>query len=130
MSPLKKRWLEDRAMRDAAREVVTSDVSFIKTDVAQQSVGSRMAESGQNTVRMMALGVADVAADNRGKVGAGLALAAAGLAAWVFRKPIAEALEGFLSEFENDVADDAGEDADCLDSDEEPAADPGIPETD
>lgn len=106
MSPRKLRLLEDKALRDAARANVTTDVELIKADMQQNGPGKRMAETGGDYVRIFADGVLDIAQEHKGKVAGGVALGLAGLAAWFFREPILAVIDGFL---DDDDADETGD---------------------
>lgn len=107
MAPMKHRLLQDRAMRDAARQVVDGDLSFIKIDVKQKGVASRVAETGGDYARSFADEAIGLASNNRAIVGGGIAIALAGIAAWAFRDPIIEVIDGFLEGSEDDGGDDA-----------------------
>lgn len=105
MSPMKLRLAQDRALRDAARAVVTNDVEFIKADVAEHGVASRVWSTGADYARIMADGAIDVAKENRGKLSGSLALLAAGLAVWIYRDQIGDLVSGMVEGLQPDDAD-------------------------
>ncbi|MEO5707455.1 MAG: hypothetical protein ABIT10_03430 [Alteraurantiacibacter sp.] len=96
MSPLKRRLIEDRELRDAARAVVSRDVSFLKDDVEEQGVASRVMAAGADCARTMADGAIDIAHENRGWLSGGVALLAAGLALWIYRDEIGDLVSGMV----------------------------------
>jgi hypothetical protein len=106
MPTSKLRLLEDRALRDAARHVVSRDVAFIKADVEEQGLASRVVATGADYARVMADGAVDLARENGGKVSGGAALVAAGLAAWIFRTEIGDLVSGMVEGLTADDADD------------------------
>lgn len=105
MSPMKLRLTQDRALRDAARAVVTNDVDYIKADVAEHGVASRVWSTGADYARIMADGAIDVAKENRGKLSGGLALLATGLALWIYRDQIGDLVSGMVDGLQPDEAD-------------------------
>jgi hypothetical protein len=115
MSPLKRRLVEDRAMRDAARAVITADIDLLKADVAEQGLASRSMEAGSDYVKLVSEGAWDVVSENRGKAGGILGVAVAGLAAWFFREEIAHAVSGFFEGLGDHV--DEAADNDAMDDD-------------
>lgn len=88
--------LQDRAMRDAARQVVTTDLALMRAGLAQNGVGNQTVETARDYLNLLGIGAADLASENRGKLAGGLALAVAGAAAWLFRYEIGEVLAGFF----------------------------------
>lgn len=96
MSPMKRRLHEDRALRDAARGVVTRDVAYLKSDVAEQGLVSRVMATGADYACVMADGAVDIARENRGKLSGGVALLAAGLAVWIYRDEIGDLVSGMV----------------------------------
>ena len=94
--------LQDRALRDAARQVVTTDLALMRANLDQSSVANRAMETGTDYLKLLGEGASDIASDNRGKLAGGITLALAGIAAWLFRDEIGEVLAGF---FENDDDD-------------------------
>lgn len=114
MAPGKNRLLQDRAMRDAARGNLTNDVSFLKQDVKEKGVAARLLDLGKDNARTMADGARGLADDNRGKMAGGAALAVAGLAAWIFRKPIMAAIDDLLADMQGEAASFLGEPDDSV----------------
>jgi len=96
MSDLDPRFIEDRALRNAARSVIQADIehareSFTPGNIAAQ-VGSRIAEGAEEVA-----GIAkDRADDNRGVI----AILLGALFLFIARRPILEILG--LSEAENE----------------------------
>lgn len=108
MSPMKRRLMEDRAMRDAARQVVDRQVAWFKAGAGEPGFASHVVESGKDYARTVADGAMDVARDNRGKLSVGLAAAALAAAAWLYRGQLSDLLAGMLDGLAGDDADEAG----------------------
>ena len=100
MSPQKLRFLEDKAMRDAARLNVMTDVELIKADIEEEGPGKRLAETGADYARILADGAMDVVQENKGRAAGAAALGIAAVAAWIFRDEIAELIGSFLHDDE------------------------------
>lgn len=98
MAPMKSRLVQDRLMRDAAREVVTTDVELLKAGVEQKPVASRAAETGGHWLKTIGAEAADLANENRGKLAGGVSLAAAALALWIYRDELGEVIAGMLDQ--------------------------------
>jgi len=80
--------LEDRAMRDAARDLVHGDIGFIRESLGMRSVPARLADRLTGSAREIADEAAAVAEENRTVLSAGLVLATLGLGLWFFREPL------------------------------------------
>ncbi|GAA0278507.1 hypothetical protein GCM10009127_19370 [Alteraurantiacibacter aestuarii] len=109
MADLKQRLAQDRANRDAARTLVTHDVDFLKDGVREKGFGLRMLDFGRDNARIATDGARDLAQNNRGIVAGGLALALAGVAAWIYRKPIMEAGRSLLADMQAETEKLLGE---------------------
>ncbi|MCL6251136.1 hypothetical protein M3P36_08785 [Altererythrobacter sp. KTW20L] len=96
MAPMKHRLLQDRLMRDAARQVVTTDVELLKAGVEKKPVASRAAETGGHWLKTIGAEAADLASEHRGKLAGGVTLAAAALALWIYRDELGEVIAGML----------------------------------
>lgn len=103
----KQALLESRALRNAARRVLTADVAYVRSDAAKRGWVRSAAQMGSDYLTVVGEGALDLAQTNRGKVAGGVALALTGLAAWAFRDQIADALGGGThEEAEPDAAPD------------------------
>ncbi len=116
MSPRKLRLLEDKALRDAAKLNVLTDVELIKSDMDKHGPAQRISEAGIEYLRTLGEGALDIAHENKGTLSGGLAIGLAGIAAWMFRDNIMDLIDGFLEESEN--------------ADAEPVEGPRIADTD
>jgi hypothetical protein len=108
-SPAKQALLQARALRNAARTVVTDDVAYVRSDAAKRGWAKSAAMMGGDYLKVMGEGAIDLAKSNRGKVAGGVAVAMAALAAWAFRDQIADALAGALEEAQPDALPDVTE---------------------
>ena len=105
MSPLEVRLAEDRKLRDAALEVFSADLRFIKQDLHARSVGKRITDR----IGESALDVVDEAVDyaeaNRGYVAA----AVAAVILWFARAPLLNGLARIFGLDEDDAEQDGQE---------------------
>ncbi len=106
MSPLKRRLIEDRAMRDAARQVVDRQLAWFKAGAGEPGFASHVLETGKDYARTVADGAVDLARENRGKVSGGLALAALAAAAWLYRGQLGDLVAGMLDGLSGNDDDD------------------------
>ena len=102
----KQHLLQARALRDAARRVVTDDVAYVRSDAAQRGWAMSAARMGGDYLKLVGEGALDFAQTNRGKVAGGVALGLAAVTAWAFRDQIADAIVGGLDSAEPDAAPD------------------------
>ena len=125
MTELPRRFLEDRALRDAARSVLEEDIARLRASLAEQGVASRVSSSvGTTITTRIRTGASDVleqakqrASDNPGV----LAVLIGAILLWLMRAPILalidEAMEGSAStetEPDNTSGEDGpGENADA-----------------
>jgi len=105
LSPLEVRLAEDRKLRDAALEVFSADLRFIKQDLHARSVGKRITDR----IGESALDVVDEAVDyaeaNRGYVAA----AVAAVILWFARAPLLNGLARIFGLDEDDAEQDGQE---------------------
>lgn len=98
MSALERRLAEDKALRDSAWHLVSTDLALIRADLQERGIGGRVADRiGDSTMDMVDEAV-DFAGANRGKVAAGLAA----IVLWFARGPILDALGDLLDLDEED----------------------------
>jgi len=111
LSPLEVRLAEDRKLRDAALEVFSADLRFIKQDLHARSVGKRITDR----IGESALDVVDEAVDyaeaNRGYVAA----AFAAVILWLARAPLLNGLARIFGLDEDDPEQDGHEASSDLD---------------
>ena len=103
----KQQLIEDRALRDAARQVIDADIAFIKGDLAQRSLGDRLKDRAEDG----AIEAAEYADDHPDKMRIA-AVATAGVAVWLLRDQIADALAALFRGF----SDEEDEPCDCRDA--------------
>ena len=102
MSDLEHRLTEDRMLRDAALQLFKADLALIRADLAERSVGARVAARiGEGTLEMVDE-AADFAEANRGKIAAGIAA----IVLWFARGPILDALSRLFEDDEREPAEE------------------------
>jgi hypothetical protein len=92
MSALPQRFIEDRALRDAARAVLDEDIARLRASLGEQGVASRVTSSiGTTVTGRLKAGASDVldsaketAIDNRGVI----AVLVAAILLWLMRGPL------------------------------------------
>ncbi len=96
----------DRALRDDAWGVVMDDVTLMRADLDQRSLGRRIKDRVSTTSKGLAGDAVKAAGDHRALLGA----SALGLALWLGRRPLLKTLGGLLPTRDDpDVAIDESE---------------------
>jgi hypothetical protein len=111
MSPLEARLAEDRQLRDAALEVFSTDLRFIRQDLRARSVGQRITDRIGDSAMDIVDEAVDYAEANKGSVAA----AVAAIVLWFARAPLLNGLArifGLDGEDEEQEAEDARSDDD------------------
>jgi hypothetical protein len=88
MSPLEARLAEDRQLRDAALEVFSTDLRFVRQDLRARSVGKRITDRIGDSAMDIVDEAVDYAEANRGSVAA----AVAAIVLWFARAPLLNGL--------------------------------------
>lgn len=102
MTRLPDRFIEDRAIRDAARAVLAEDIEHLRASLSEEGIASRVSSGVTGTIsNRIRTGARDVleqakaqAGDNKGV----LAVLVGALVLWFARGPILEWIEGLLEE--------------------------------
>lgn len=125
MSALPQRFVEDRALRDAARAVLDEDIARLRASLGEQGVASRVTSSiGTTVTGRLKAGASDVlvsakdtAIENRGMI----ALLVSAVLLWLMRGPLLALMteEDFAPE---DGADMDGADMDGAEATQTPAS--------
>lgn len=97
MTALPPRFIEDRALRDAARAVLEEDIARLRASLGEQGVAARVSSSVGNTITgRLKAGADDVlaqakqaASDHRGV----LAVLMAAILLWLMRGPLLALIE-------------------------------------
>jgi hypothetical protein len=106
MIPLETRLAEDRKLRDAALEVFSTDLRFIREDLKAKGVGERIADRIGSSAMDIVDEAVDYAEANTGRVAAALAA----VVLWFARTPLINGLSrifGFDDEDEEQDGDEA-----------------------
>lgn len=120
MTRLPERFLEDRALRDAARDVLIADFDHARRALTRKGVATRVADRISGGAKEVFDSAIEHAEDNRGIIAALVAL----IVAWFAREP----LLGLFGLGDADAAEDGPED-DADAADPAPPATPGDPAT-
>jgi hypothetical protein len=106
MSSLETRLAEDRKLRDAALEVFSTDLRFIREDLRARGVGERIADRVGNSAMELVDEAFDYAGANAGRVAA----AVTAIVLWFARTPLINGLSrifGFDGEDEEQHGDES-----------------------
>jgi hypothetical protein len=106
MSPLETRLAEDRQLRDAALEVFSTDLRFIRLDLRARSVGKRITDRIGDSAMDIVDEAVDYAEANRGSVAA----AVAAIVLWFARAPLLKGLARIFG-LDDEDEEQEGEDA-------------------
>lgn len=90
MSRLPQRFIEDRALRDAARAVLEADIAHLRASLEEQGVGSRVTSSITGRVSEGARDVFEQAKAAAGDHRGALAALVGAILLWLARAPILE----------------------------------------
>ncbi|MXO71721.1 hypothetical protein [Alteraurantiacibacter buctensis] len=123
MSPMKRRLIEDRAMRDEARGVVRAQVAWFKAGAGEPGFANHVIATASDYAHTVADGAAEFVHDNKGKLSGGVAVAALGLAAFLFRDRLGDLVQGMIDgltgDDETDGADEDGADETAIRTEQE-----------
>jgi hypothetical protein len=82
--------LEDRALRDAARELVQGDIGYIREGLANRGIPARILDRATGSAREISGEAAIAAKENAVTLGTGVAVGALAAMAWVFRSQLSQ----------------------------------------
>jgi hypothetical protein len=102
MNALKVRLTEDRKLRDAALEVFSTDLRFIKQDLHVRSVGQRITDRVGDSAMQIVDEAVDYAEANRGYIAAGVAA----IVLWFARAPLLNGLSRIFGLDDGEEQDD------------------------
>jgi hypothetical protein len=110
MNPLEVRLAEDRALRNAALDVFSTDLRFIRQDLRARSVGKRITDRIGDSAMEIVDEAVDYAQANRGSIAA----AAAAIVLWFARVPLLNGLSRIFGadDDEEQTGDEARSDGD------------------
>jgi hypothetical protein len=120
MTRLPQRFIEDRAMRDAARAVLTEDIEHLRASLSQQGIAGRVTSGVTGTISArIRSGARDVLAQAKAQAGdykGVLAVLVGAIILWLARGPILD----WIDEWAEAEADDEPLESD-LPSPDDPA---------
>lgn len=109
MTRLPDRFIEDRALRDAARAVLTEDIEQLRASLSEQGIASRVSSGVSATIsERVKAGARDVWTEARAQAGERKGILAAIIGAiilWFARGPILEWIEELVEESSYDDED-------------------------
>jgi hypothetical protein len=105
MSPFEARLAEDRQLRDAALEVFSTDLRFVRQDLRARSVGKRITDRIGDSAMDLVDEAVDYAEANRGSVAA----AVAAIVLWFARAPLLNGLARIFGLDGEDEEQESGE---------------------
>ncbi|MFY7744603.1 MAG: hypothetical protein ACOVQY_04215 [Erythrobacter sp.] len=107
MTRLPDRFIEDRAVRDAARSVLAEDIDLLRASLAEQGIASRVSSGVTSTISdRLRAGAHDVFSEVKAQAGERkglLALLVAAVILWFSRSALFDAIEELL---ESDYPDE------------------------
>lgn len=113
MTKLPERFIEDRALRDAARAVLAEDIERVRANLSEQGIASRVSSSVSSTITTrIRNGARDVLAQARAQASdhkGVLAVLVGAIILFLARGPILDWIEGLGGDdIEDDIEDDTG----------------------
>ncbi|PKP96581.1 MAG: hypothetical protein CVT76_06485 [Alphaproteobacteria bacterium HGW-Alphaproteobacteria-15] len=111
MTDLPDRYIEDRALRDAARAVVLADIERLRASIGEEGIASRVSSGVSSTISgRIRAGARDVLAQATAQASdhmGALALLLGAIILWFSRGPILDWLDDFNSSDEDSEAEPA-----------------------
>lgn len=111
MTRLPDRFIEDRALRDAARAVLAEDIERLRANLAEEGIGSRVSSGVTSTISTrIRTGARDVLKQAKAQAGdhkGVLAMLVGAIVLWLAREPIFAWIADFA-----EALGDSGEDTD------------------
>lgn len=116
MNHLPDRFIEDRALRDAARAVLADDIERLRANLGEEGIASRVSSGVSSTIsNRIRTGARDVLAQAKAQAGdhkGVLAVLLGAVILWFARGPILDWIDEFANEdddFETDAAAPEGD---------------------
>ncbi len=107
MTRLPDRFIEDRAIRDAARAVLTEDIERLRTSLGEEGIASRVSTGVSSTITArVRTGARDVLAQAKAQAGdhqGVIAVLLGALILWLARGPILDWIDDFSASDDNDI---------------------------
>jgi hypothetical protein len=104
MTQLPRRFIEDRALRDAARAVLVNDIDRLRASLDEQGIASRVSSGVTTTIssriRSGARDVLDQAKAQAGDHKGVLAVLIGGIILWLSRGPILDWMDELAEDFD------------------------------
>ncbi|MFZ9396806.1 MAG: hypothetical protein ACO25F_12195 [Erythrobacter sp.] len=85
MTDLRRRFMEDKALRDAARSIIDRQLSRVRTGVSGKWIGDSLADRYGDKLIDLAGDARDTLKDNRGLIAGAGVLAGVATVAWLAR---------------------------------------------
>lgn len=112
MTRLPQRFIEDRALRDAARAVLAEDIERLRSSLSEESIAARVSSGVSSTISSrIRTGARDVLAQAKAQAGdhkGVLAVLVGAIVLWLARGPILDWLDEFAdADADDDIETDA-----------------------
>lgn len=111
MTHLPDSFIEDRALRDAARAVLTEDIERLRASLSEEGIASRVSSGVTTTISSrIRTGARDVLAQAKAQAGDNkgvLAVLLGAIILFLARGPILDLIEDLVSSADSDEDDDA-----------------------
>ena len=96
MRPVKRRFRDDLALRNAARANLSADVDFLKADIGRKGIGTRLMETGRRGAGHAGYIADTTVRENKATVTTALTVGLVGFAAYMLRDRIGAAVNDLL----------------------------------
>ncbi|MEP2736490.1 MAG: hypothetical protein ABJP34_09335 [Erythrobacter sp.] len=106
MTSIKDQLREDKAIRDAAREVIDLDVAHVKTLASPDALRGRTVTPAADRAQALRKNAAETASDNKGKIAAIVGAAASAAILWAVREPLMALIDELTAPSENTTAEE------------------------
>ncbi|MGC1270164.1 MAG: hypothetical protein WA842_06165 [Croceibacterium sp.] len=113
MMGLRQQMEADRALRDSARRLLDANITAVRADLAERSIGGRIIDRATEAMADMADEATDMALNNKGGLAVGAAIAASLAGLWVFRDHIVDAACDLFTVLQGETGEQADDPDRC-----------------
>lgn len=109
MTSIQEQLREDRAIRDAAREIIDLDIEHVKTLASPDALRGRTVIPAGEKAQQIRESATVAATDNKGKIAAIVGAAASAAILWAVREPLIALIDDFTKAAEDEETKDSEE---------------------